>query len=243
MTHTVLALLDPSAQSIANAICEAPLNMCRWRTEVTQGSIGSVRTVDKLAVHHSPVTADDGTLEFWQRVAAGALAEWEGYDYSGHTETDLAAFYAAVSVTIVEGSQSFSDMLTDAGYVVTPPAPTPPMVRAERDRRIERGSTFEIQTDGYGPVKIVGDLRIKTDLMALAEDAKAGQSVTLTEAPDDPDDMPVIHTLTAVQFGELMQKGSGYLKGVSATANKMMLSLAPFTGGIPLDFTDDSYWP
>lgn len=117
------------------------------------------------------------------------------------------------------------------------PAPTAAQVVAERDRRIEAGSTLSVT--GYGDVQLAGDADTRADLQAQAMAAQlhiAAGNPTQSMQVRGTDG--TVHTLNTTQMLELWSLGAAYIQGIFA-ASWTLEAMDP----IPADYAADSRWP
>lgn len=121
-------------------------------------------------------------------------------------------------------------------WVYSPLPITSEQINEERDRRTLAGTTFDIT--GYGQIRIEGDTVTREFLEARGVAAQlvvlSGGSKTFTWRDADN----VNHTLTAAQMAELYQLGGSYVEAVRSASWSLKDG-----GTIPLDYTDDKYWP
>lgn len=129
------------------------------------------------------------------------------------------------------------------GTAYAPPVePTKPVtnqeVNTERDRRVLKGNTFEV--NAYGPVTIAGDDTTIRNLQGLALSAQLrmaqGDLTTLTNFRDETN---VVHQLLPEQVIDLWAQGAAYVSALFQAA----WTLKDNPDGIPTDYRDDKYWP
>lgn len=122
---------------------------------------------------------------------------------------------------------------------VNPPIPavTKPDVNRERSRRIAEGVVVSVE--GYGDVALQGRLEDQINLIGLYNGAmlriSQGDTTTVTKFRDRDN---VDHDLTPPQIVDMWAKGSSFVSQV-IQASWDVKDLDP----IPLDYTDDKYWP
>lgn len=125
-----------------------------------------------------------------------------------------------------------------AAYVAPPVVVTGADIDRERDRRVQAGVVVTLA--GYGPVALQGRDMDQRNLHGLATAAQlriaAGQG-NVTSPFRDRDN--VIHTLTQVQILDLWSQGAAFVTAVFQAAWALKDGPDP----IPVDFTDDGYWP
>lgn len=119
----------------------------------------------------------------------------------------------------------------------TTPMVTTDMVNAERSRRIASGTQVDVAYHGY--VALQGRDEDKTNLQGLAFGAtlriSGGDTTTLSKFRDAQN---VDHFLTPPQLVEMWSLGSAWISSVFQ-ASWDLKAMDP----IPLDYTDDKYWP
>ena len=125
----------------------------------------------------------------------------------------------------------------DLSALSLPPAPSSADVNDERDRRINAGTT--VQIDGYGPIPLQGRDKDQRNLLGLQAAAAmrlaAGDNATLTKFRDADN---VDHMLTPSQVVELWSKGAAWIS-YTYDASWDIKALDP----IPANYADDSRWP
>ncbi|WP_320179665.1 DUF4376 domain-containing protein [Roseovarius pacificus] len=145
---------------------------------------------------------------------------------------------AAAPVGAIEVSRPPSAFHSWNGENWIPPAPNSEQVDAERDRRIRAGMIANVAPHGDIPVQ--GRPTDKDNLMGLATSAQLlianGAGATITNFRDADN---VIHDLTQPQVLDLWQQAAAYVSLCFQSA----WALKDGSGGIPHDFTDDTYWP
>ncbi|MHA7968974.1 DUF4376 domain-containing protein [Rhizobium sp. CAU 1783] len=131
------------------------------------------------------------------------------------------------------------------GNIIPPyvlPAAVSTDVNAERDRRIQAGTTITVT--GYGPIPLTGRERDQINLITLASRAQAMKAAGLTAAGIVIRDRDNInHTLTPDQMIELVSAGTGWIEATMKVSWDMKDSAGAFPDGIPPNYTDDLYWP
>jgi hypothetical protein len=133
-------------------------------------------------------------------------------------------------------------LLGEVGEYGEPEPPDSSAVNKERDRRIAAGTTISVS--GYGVIPMTGtdrDMTLITAMLIRARDAHADGAASASMVLRDRDN--VIHNLTPLQMLELTSKGMQWVEDTMTVSWAMKDGTAPFEGGIPLDFTDDGYWP
>ncbi|WP_422028181.1 hypothetical protein [Roseovarius sp.] len=115
-------------------------------------------------------------------------------------------------------------------------------VNVERDRRVAAGTTVAVT--GYGDVPVQGGVSDQINMIALDATAKSlkasGETGAIIPFRDAVD---IMHDLTPDQMIELVAKSKQVATAIYAVSWDMKDGTGDFTGGIPTDFTDDSYWP
>lgn len=118
-----------------------------------------------------------------------------------------------------------------------------PDVDRERVRRLHAGTSFAV-TGIASPIPLTGKDFDMSIYIALMLRANAFKSSGVTEAVltvRDGDN--VNRLLTPDEMLELIGAAMGWVEDVMKVSWAMKDGTGDFTGGIPLDFTDDSYWP
>jgi len=128
--------------------------------------------------------------------------------------------------------------ITEPEIEPTPdPVVTDDMVNIYRDARIAGGTT--VQVTGYGAIPLQGREKDQTNLLGLVQAASlrmaGGDITTLTKFRDA---FNVDHMLTPPQIIDMWSKGSAWISSVY-DASWALKDQTP----IPLDYTDDAYWP
>lgn len=141
-----------------------------------------------------------------------------------------------VSVQRVDGVVSYVHDLVD----IDPP--TDVEINAERDRRISIGSVFPVTA--YGDVPLTGRFQDQVSLMGLLIKAQGAHALGIS-APVITlrDALNVNHLLTPLQTIELVQAGTAWIELVMKTSWDMKDEVGDFSGGVPIDFRSDEYWP
>jgi hypothetical protein len=123
------------------------------------------------------------------------------------------------------------------------PAPTlHERVNQERDRRIVAGAEFTITGIG-SPVPMTGREQDKAVYLALLVQAQGAKAAGVTAAIHTfRDGGDTIHTLTPDQVIEMVMQAMAWFEAMMQISWDMKDGAGDFTGGIPADFQDDSYW-
>ena len=127
------------------------------------------------------------------------------------------------------------------GWTVTDIPATAEMVTAERDRRLEAGVTVTVT--GYGAIPMQGRAQDMINTLSLKDTARDLKAANITAAIipfRDADN--TLHSLTADQVIEMVNAGKQKASLIYQTAWDMKDGTGDFTGGIPADYTDSSYW-
>lgn len=109
-------------------------------------------------------------------------------------------------------------------------------VIAERDRRINEGTTINVP--GIGDIPVSGSVAVQIDMMAQSQRASILQAEGDTETKilfNDRED--VVHQLSADQFQQLFKAGVEWVESVKAKA-WALIKMNP----TPNDFRDNKYW-
>ena len=115
--------------------------------------------------------------------------------------------------------------------------PTAKQVIAERDRRIDEGTTINVP--GIGNIPTSGSPVVQADLTSLAQAAQIAIAAGNPEAMFPfRDRTGTTHALTPEQVVSLFMSGVNWLASVRAAAWALMDA-----DPIPADFTDDQHWP
>lgn len=120
--------------------------------------------------------------------------------------------------------------------------PTNSEVNRERDRRLNAGVTVNVA--GYGDIPVQGGPGDQINMLALGATAQEliGAGVTAAVVPFR-DAANTMHDLTPDQVAEMVRKAKEAASAIYAVSWAMKDGTGDFTGGIPSDFTDDTYWP
>ena len=126
---------------------------------------------------------------------------------------------------------------------ISTPQAEPFMVNDERQRRLAAGSAFAV-AGIVDPIPLQGlpfDQTVYIALLTRAGGLKSAgvttPALTLRDAAD------TIHELTPDQIISLVSQAMTWFESVMAVSWAMKDGIAPFEAGIPLDYTDDVYWP
>lgn len=128
-------------------------------------------------------------------------------------------------------------------WTVTTVPVTAGMVNAERQRRIEAGKAFTV-AGVQDPIPLQGrpfDMTVYQAKRGLALEARAAGNNDPIHLLRDAAD--VGHMLTADQVIELTSQALAFVEAVMSTSWAMKDGTGDFSGGIPADYTNDSYWP
>jgi hypothetical protein len=113
----------------------------------------------------------------------------------------------------------------------------------ERLRRIEHGSSFAVT--GYtDPIPLTGRSFDQTVYLGLMQRAQAYKAAGVTDSVmtiRDRNDN--IQNLTPDQMIELITLAMTWIEDTMAVSWAMKDGTAPFDDGVPIDYTDDKYWP
>ena len=110
-------------------------------------------------------------------------------------------------------------------------------VIAERDRRINEGTTINVP--GIGDIPVSGSPVVQADLTSLAQAAQIANAAGNPEAMFPfRDRAGATHALTPEQVVSLFMSGVDWLASVRAAA-WALIDADP----IPADFADDKHWP
>lgn len=129
--------------------------------------------------------------------------------------------------------------LVDGEWVAPEPDLTaqPDQVIAERDRRINEGTTINVP--GIGDIPVSGSPVVQADLTSLAQAAQIAMAAGNSEAMFPfRDRANTTHALTPEQVVSLFMSGVDWLASVRAAA-WALIDADP----IPADFADDRHWP
>lgn len=117
------------------------------------------------------------------------------------------------------------------------PVPSSDQVIAERDRRINEGTTINVP--GIGDIPVSGSPVVQADLTSLAQAAQIAIAAGNPEAMFPfRDRANTTHALTPEQVVSLFMSGVDWLASVRAAA-WALIDADP----IPADFADDRHWP
>jgi len=170
----------------------------------------------------------------------------------GQYDAALEAILAGREITIDGGfairdsAPSPEHTWVNGAWVGPPPVPEPTpdglMVNAERDRRINAGSTFTVA--GYGSVFLTGrerDQIVLTSRLVAAQGMKAAGVTAPSLIIRGGDN--INHLLTPDQMIELVQLGASWIEDTMKVSWDMKDATGAFPAGIPEDYANDIYWP
>lgn len=125
---------------------------------------------------------------------------------------------------------------------ISPPGGTSADVDAECDRRIVAGETFTLSD--MTEIPLTGRPFDMTVLQAKYIEAQMKDAANdMTASIVYRDGGNTIRNLTASQMLELYAAGVAWIQSMMQVRWAMKDGTGDFTGGIPSDYDDDSYWP
>jgi len=133
----------------------------------------------------------------------------------------------------------------DNGNWSEPVGPTPEDedVNVEREHRLISGTSFTV-AGVADPIALQGRPFDQTVYLALLTRASGYKAAGVTDpvlrirSTDD-----VIYMLTPDQMISLISQAMTWFESVMATSWAMKDKTGDFTGGIPADYSSDTYWP
>lgn len=175
------------------------------------------------------------------------------YSPSGNSFYDTSRIEYSLPEDVIEIEESYyKELFSDQSngkviqpgvdgvpVAVTPPPvqPTEQDVNQERSRRVAAGTVVSVE--GYGNVALQGRQEDQITLGNLAQISmfriQQGDTTTTTKFRDRDN---VDHFLTPPQIVDMWAKGTQWVSDIYA-ASWDVKDLDP----IPLDYTDDKYWP
>jgi hypothetical protein len=134
-----------------------------------------------------------------------------------------------------DGAWLYQAVGTTDEPTLNPQPPSNDLIDEERNRRIQAGHTFQVDSM-YIPLQ--GAPNDQINLIALKESAKEYAAAGIT-APIIPfrDAMNTIHQLTPDQMVRLVNAGLGWVSGIYQKSWAMKDNFPR-----PMDYTNDMYW-